>query len=397
MSDHARGVPSKAEAYLRDFADLVRQIDPESVALVVQSIWRAWQEDHVVFICGNGGSATTAEHMACDLTKQTLVAGRRALRAMALTDNMAIVTSWANDADFARVFAEQLRVHGRPGDLLICISGSGASPNIVEAVDEAHALGMSVVALGGFSGGPASERADIHLHVPAQDYGLIESAHIVLEHCVTALLHDAALSTRQKHRTPAKPVVIIDRDGVINRNLEEGVRGWTDFEFLPGALEGLAALSRAGHRIVVVTNQANIGRGILTWARLTEIHRRMETDIVAAGGVIEAVFVCEHPPEAGCDCRKPAPGLLYRAAAELQFPLEEAYLIGDHRTDVEAARAAGAHPVLVLSGREKDPAILVGELAPDLVADNLAAAASVLVEHHRAVDGVQAVATRAGD
>jgi len=94
-------------------------------------------------------------------------------------------------------------------------------------------------------------------------------------------------------------VVFVDRDGVINRNLPDGVTSWGDFEFLPGALPGLALLRKAGHKVVVVTNQANIGRGRLTRAQLDEIHRRMTAEVISAGGMIDAVYVCEHLPEVG--------------------------------------------------------------------------------------------------
>jgi histidinol-phosphate phosphatase family protein len=240
---------------------------------------------------------------------------------------------------------------------------------------------MSVLAIGGFDGGPMSEKADIYVHVPSHDYGQVESVHLVVEHCVTAALKETATNAARDaarfEGKQEKAVVVVDRDGVINRNLPDGVISWDDFEFLPGALSGLALLREAGHRVVVVTNQANIGRGILTRAQLDEIHRRMEVEITAAGGVIDAVYVCEHLPEDGCLCRKPAPGLLRKAAQEMGFSLDQTYVIGDHRSDVAAARAAGAYAVLVLSGREDS--VLPGEEQPNFVVAGLREAAELLV------------------
>jgi D-glycero-D-manno-heptose 1,7-bisphosphate phosphatase len=149
---------------------------------------------------------------------------------------------------------------------------------------------------------------------------------------------------------PPDRTVIIDRDGVINRRLEQSVRTWSDFEFLPGSPEGVAMLSRAGFRVVVVTNQANVGRGILDAAVLEEIHDRMLESLAATGGEVAGIYVCPHRPDEGCDCRKPRPGLLLRAASELGFDLRRTWAIGDSPGDVEAAVVAGAMPLIVLSG-----------------------------------------------
>jgi D-glycero-D-manno-heptose 1,7-bisphosphate phosphatase len=166
--------------------------------------------------------------------------------------------------------------------------------------------------------------------------------------------------------------VIIDRDGVINRRLEQSVRTWPDFEFLPGSREGVAMLSGTGFRVVVVTNQANVGRGILDAATLDEIHDRMLEALAAAGGEVARIYVCPHRPDEGCDCRKPRPGLLLRAASELGFDLRRTWAIGDSPGDVEAALAAGARPLVVLSGITRAVDIPPG--AEHVEADLLAAA-----------------------
>lgn len=153
---------------------------------------------------------------------------------------------------------------------------------------------------------------------------------------------------------PTDRTVIVDRDGVVNRRLEQSVRTWSEFEFLPGSVDGVAMLSRAGFRVVVVTNQANIGRGLLDIAILDEIHDRMLQALAAQGGEVAGIYVCPHAPEEGCDCRKPKPGLLLRAAAELGFDLVPTWAIGDSATDVAAAVAAGARPLMVLSGGATD-------------------------------------------
>jgi D-glycero-D-manno-heptose 1,7-bisphosphate phosphatase len=150
----------------------------------------------------------------------------------------------------------------------------------------------------------------------------------------------------------ARPAVFLDRDGVINENLPDAyVDDWARFRFLPGVVEAIAKLNRAGYLVVVVTNQAGIGRGLMTEAALQEIHARMLAAIETDGGRVDLVLYCPHAPEAGCDCRKPRPGMLHRAAARLAIDLERSYFVGDHVTDVQAGRAAGCHPILVLTGR----------------------------------------------
>ena len=144
--------------------------------------------------------------------------------------------------------------------------------------------------------------------------------------------------------------VFLDRDGVINRRRLDHVRSWADFEFLPQALEGLREINRMGAPVVMVTNQSAVGRGLLSEVDLGVIHERMLSEISAAGGRIDAIYACLHAPSDGCDCRKPAPGLLHRATAELGLRIESSVMVGDSVSDLQAARAAGCTPVLLTDG-----------------------------------------------
>jgi histidinol-phosphate phosphatase family protein len=141
--------------------------------------------------------------------------------------------------------------------------------------------------------------------------------------------------------------IFLDRDGVINRRRVDHVKSWAEFEFLPEALEGLREINRMGTPVVMVTNQSAVGRGLLSEADLDVIHERMLSEISAAGGRIDAIYSCLHTPSEGCDCRKPAPGLLHRATAELGLRIESSVMVGDSVSDVQAARAAGCTPVLL--------------------------------------------------
>lgn len=186
-----------------------------------------------------------------------------------------------------------------------------------------------------------------------------------------------ALSRAERSQTQ---VAFVDRDGVINANRDSHVRSWDDFEFLPGALAAIALLSQSGRKIVVVTNQAIINRGQMTALELGRLHQRMADTVLEHGGQISAVYACPHRPDERCQCRKPEPGLLIAAADQHNAGLECSYLIGDHLTDVEAARRAGCRSILVLSGRHRGS---VGEVVPDnciAVLPDLLAAARWIVQ-----------------
>jgi len=146
--------------------------------------------------------------------------------------------------------------------------------------------------------------------------------------------------------------IFLDRDGVINRKQPEPlyVTCWEQFEFLPGALAGLAALARTGAKIVVVSNQRGIARGVYTEAALREIHERMRAAIETAGGRIDAIYYCPHIG-GDCDCRKPLTGMFERAAREIPgVDLAHAVVVGDNVCDIEAAARLGCPAVLVGTG-----------------------------------------------
>lgn len=144
--------------------------------------------------------------------------------------------------------------------------------------------------------------------------------------------------------------IFLDRDGVINENQADYVKGWHEFRFLAGSREAIASLTRAGHRIVVCTNQAGVARGRISIETVEDIHRRMLAEVVELGGAIEKVYYCPHGKDDGCACRKPRPGMLLRARDELGIDLSDAVFIGDSISDICAAQAAGVQAMLVLTG-----------------------------------------------
>jgi D-glycero-D-manno-heptose 1,7-bisphosphate phosphatase len=147
--------------------------------------------------------------------------------------------------------------------------------------------------------------------------------------------------------------LILDRDGVLNREAPAGE--WLcdpqSFHWLPGALEGLAQLARAGARLSVATNQSGVGRGLMTLEQLSAVHARMQADAVRCGAPLDAVLYCPHAPDSGCECRKPAPGLILAAIERSGISTAHTLVVGDDARDIEAARRAGVSAALVRTGK----------------------------------------------
>lgn len=146
-------------------------------------------------------------------------------------------------------------------------------------------------------------------------------------------------------------LVILDRDGVINQDSDAFIKHPEEWQPLPGSLAAIARLTNAGYAVLVATNQSGLARGLFDIDTLNAIHQKMRTQVAVHGGRIDAIAFCPHGPEAGCDCRKPAPGLLSELAQRFGIALSGIAVIGDSQRDLEAARAVDARPILVMTGR----------------------------------------------
>jgi D-glycero-D-manno-heptose 1,7-bisphosphate phosphatase len=168
-------------------------------------------------------------------------------------------------------------------------------------------------------------------------------------------------------------LVILDRDGTINEDSDAYIKSVAEWRPIPGSLEAIARLSQAGYRLVVATNQSGIARGLFDTTTLVSIHDTLQRAAAQAGGRIDAFFFCPHAADSSCQCRKPKPGMLIEIARRFNVSLADTYMVGDSHRDVEAAAAAGAKPVLVLTGKgertQQDGKLPPGtEVYPDLAA-----------------------------
>lgn len=178
--------------------------------------------------------------------------------------------------------------------------------------------------------------------------------------------------------TPTR-LVVLDRDGVINHDSDDYIRSPAQWRPIPGSLEAIARLRKAGWRIAVATNQAGVGRGLFDMTTLAAIHTRMTRAVADAGGHLDAVFFCPHAPLEGCDCRKPRPGMLVEIARRFEVDPGSMVMIGDTLRDLQAADAVGSQPVLVLTGKGEATLREGGIPAATRVRTDLAAAVRDLI------------------
>ena len=175
-------------AYLSDMQGTLSKLPIDEIERVVNVLRQARAQRKRVFLFGNGGSAATASHLACDLGKGTITNGRPPLRATALTDNMPLISAWANDSSYDNVFAQQLQGEIEPGDIAMGISGSGKSPNVLNAVRVAKSAGAITIGLTGFDGGDLKNLVDFCIVIPCHSIDQVEDVHLVLGHVIASCL-----------------------------------------------------------------------------------------------------------------------------------------------------------------------------------------------------------------
>jgi len=190
--------------YLAEMKAVTEKISPEDIDKVVELLYQAWQKDHRVFICGNGGSAGTATHFACDLAKTTIIDSKKRFKAICLNDNIPLMSALVNDNGFDNLYYEQLRNLYQPGDVLICISVHGGagkdragmwSQNLLKAMKYVADNDGKTVGFSGFDGGPMKEIADACVVVPVDSTPQVESFHLALEHLICACLRQKIMES----------------------------------------------------------------------------------------------------------------------------------------------------------------------------------------------------------
>lgn len=186
-------MPASAEhiaGYLDEVSALLYRLPHQPIQDIIDALVTAYRYGRTIYVIGNGGSASTATHFACDLQKWTIHPERPRIKAIALTDNMALFSAWANDEGYEHVFAEQLRSVLNPGDIVIGISGSGRSPNVVRAIQFANTIGAITIGMTGYEGGQLLALTDHCVVVPSNRMNQIEDVHMTLCHLIADVLRD---------------------------------------------------------------------------------------------------------------------------------------------------------------------------------------------------------------
>lgn len=173
------------EKYINEVGNLLQNLDKDAIERTILCIIEAYRNNKQIFLMGNGGSASTASHFACDLGKGTIVEGKERFRVMSLNDNMALITAFSNDYGYEHVFSEQLKNLVNENDIVIAISASGNSPNIIEGINYAKEKSAKIIGFSGFSGGKLRECSDICIHIDSNNYGQVEDMHMILCHLIS--------------------------------------------------------------------------------------------------------------------------------------------------------------------------------------------------------------------
>ncbi len=204
------------ELYWRELAEVTRKMPYGVIAATADILLECQRRGSTIFVLGNGGSAATASHFACDLAKGTRVNGTPTFRVMPLTDNVPLMTAWGNDTSYDRVFAEQLTALVRPGDVVVMISASGNSPNVLRAAEVARDANALTIAMTGQTGGKLRRLSDLTMRVPSLSIELVEDAHMVIAHSLCVALRERLRAELQGcvpevgalHAPAAEPAVV---------------------------------------------------------------------------------------------------------------------------------------------------------------------------------------------
>lgn len=346
-----------------------------------EKITLANSKGNKVIFAGNGGSAAVANHKALDFW----FTGR--IRGTSFSDS-ALLTCVANDFGYAQIFAKPINMFADKGDILIAISSSGNSQNIIEAAEEARRRGCEVFTFSGFKeGNRLRQIGDLNFYVPVSHYNKVESTHLLLCDCVLEIIVKQKESYVQygEHRQEKKILVALDRDGTIN--YDNGFFGrydnWKDeLKIYNGVADGIKKLNACA-KVVVATNQLGVARGFLTAGRVEEVNRAINYCIAEKGGKIDGWYYCpfverewalkegispnspwvmDRDPE----FRKPNTGMIKKAAEDLgciPSDFTDIYVIGDKTQDMQMALNAGWKGILIKNGKNDGEILKTRELA----------------------------------
>jgi D-sedoheptulose 7-phosphate isomerase len=367
--------------FLDEVREVASKIDTDAVEHVARVLLETRGTGRL-FILGVGGSAANAGHAVNDFRKIT------GIEAYAPTDNVAELTARTNDEGWPTVFVEWLKGSRlRAADTLLVLSVGGGdaaknvSPNLVAAIDYAKKVGSRVVGIVGRDGGHTARVADACVVVPTVSAERVtphaESFQAVIWHLLVS--HPSLKQSQTKWESVACRAVFFDRDGTLTENFAPPALP-AKLRIVPEAATALSRLRDAGFKLVMVTNQPDVARGFATRESVDWVNYRVSSQLP-----LDQVLTCYHDDGDACECRKPKPGMLVQAAAELGIDLSRSFMVGDTWRDIDAGHAAGCQTVWVHAADlpvEKMPA-LIGHRKPGATVCSLAEAVSWILEESK--------------
>ncbi len=378
--------PTFAEKFLAEAAQILAGLDVSCIEKAAQLLANVRANEGRLFILGVGGSAANASHAVNDFRK---IAG---IEAYAPTDNVSELTARTNDEGWATVFEAWLKtskLQARDAVLVFSVGGGdlepNVSPNLVAALQLAKSTRAKILGIVGRDGGYTAKVADVCIVIPTVNPAHVtphtEAFQAVVWHLLVT--HPAVKITQTKWEATANAgelsrAVFLDRDGVLNRTVVRDGKPYppasaAELDIAAGAENALRELKAQGFKLLVVTNQPDLAKGLTTQEGVDAINRKL-----AAALPVDEFFVCPHGDSDNCDCRKPKAGLLLQGARKHHIDLPASFMIGDRWRDVEAGQNAGCRTVLIDQGyQEKHPA-----RPPDAIVHSLREAVDWILQAH---------------
>jgi len=362
MSKTSEGSVPFSASFLTEVAEIARRLDADAIERVAALLANVRERSGRLFIVGVGGSAANASHAVNDFRKLT------GIEAYSPTDNVSELTARINDEGWASVFARWLetsRLQPRDAVLVFSVGGGSiernVSPNIVAALDYAKAVGASIIGVVGRDGGHTARVADVSVLIPIAHPDRItphtEAFQSVVWHLLVSHPSLQRMAGRWESITPAplRQAVFLDRDGVLNEPVVRDGKPYppasaAELQILPNTADALARLKQREFLLLVVTNQPDVARGTQKREVVEEIGRHLRATLP-----VDDVLTCFHDDQDACDCRKPRPGLLLRAATQYGIDLSRSYLAGDRWRDIDAGANAGCRTIWIDRGYDERP------------------------------------------
>jgi len=362
MSKTSQGSVPFAASFLVEVAEIARRLDADTIEKVAALLAGVRERRGRLFIIGVGGSAANASHAVNDFRK---LAG---IEAYSPTDNVSELTARINDEGWPSVFAawlETSRLQPRDAVLVFSVGGGSVqpnvSPNIVAALDYAKSVGATIIGVVGRDGGHTARVADICVLIPVGHPDRItphtEAFQSVVWHLLVSHPSLQRMAGRWESITPPqlRLAVFLDRDGVLNEPvIREGKpyppASVDELQITPSAADALARLKAREFLLFVVSNQPDVARGTQKREVVEEIGLRLRSALP-----VDDILTCFHDDPDACDCRKPRPGLLLRAASRYGIDLSRSYLAGDRWRDIDAGANAGCRTIWIDRGYDERP------------------------------------------